>query len=84
MARSTRSSPPTGMRWSRRKLALVLYPFVAAAVAVNLFLASLLGAVLGFPVLSPLLALALSLPLGLPATWAAARWVDRLIDEAER
>lgn len=76
-------SPTTAPRWSRRKLAVVLFPFVAAAVAVNLFLASLLGAAIGLPVLSPALALALSLPLGLPATWAAARWVDGLLDQAE-
>lgn len=76
-------SPTSASRWSRRKLAVVLFPFVAAAVAVNLFLASLLGASLGVPVLPPLLALVLSLPLGIPATWAAARWVDHLLDEAE-
>lgn len=77
------SSPTSATRWSRRKLAVVLFPFVAAAVAVNLFLASLLGASFGIPVLSPLLALALSVPLGIPATWAAARWVDHLLDQAE-
>lgn len=77
------SSPTSATRWSRRKLAVVLFPFVAAAVAVNLFLASLLGASFGVPVLPPLLALLLSLPLGLPATWAAARWVDGLLDRAE-
>ncbi len=76
-------SPTSALRWSRRKLAVVLFPFVTAAVAVNLFLASLLGAAVGLPVLSPLLALVLSLPLGIPATWAAARWVDRLLDQAE-
>jgi len=75
--------PTSARRWSRRKLAVVLFPFVAAAVAVNLFLASLLGATLGLPVLSPPLALALSLPLGVPATWATARWVDGLLDQAE-
>jgi hypothetical protein len=74
--------PPSAPRWSRRKLAVVLYPFVAAAVAVNLFLASLLGAALGLPVLPPIWALILSAPLGVPATWATAIWVDRLLDEA--
>lgn len=76
--------PRTSIRWSRKKLAVVLFPFVAAAVAVNLFLASLLGTFLGAPVLSPVTCLLLSLPLGVPATWAAARWVDHLLDEAER
>lgn len=75
-------NPPSAPRWSRRKLAVVLFPFVTAAVAVNLFLASLLGAVFGLPVLSPVMALVVSVPLGLPATWAAALWVDHLLDEA--
>lgn len=79
----TERSPTTAPRWSRRKLAVVVFPFVTAAVAVNLFLASLLGASLGIPVLSPLHALALSVPLGIPAAWAAARWVDHLLDQAE-
>lgn len=74
--------PTSATRWSRGKLAVVLYPFVAAAVAINLFLASLLGVHFGVPVLSPRLALALSLPLGVPAAWMAARWVDRLLDQA--
>lgn len=76
-------SPTSANRWSRRKLAVVLFPFVAAAVAVNLFLASLLGAALGLPVLSPILALLAALPLGIPATWATTLWVDGLLDKAE-
>ena len=79
---SDRSSRPAP-RWSRRKLVAVLFPFVAAAVAVNLFLASLLGASFGFPVLPPVWALVLSVPLGLPATWATMLWVERLLDRAE-
>ncbi len=75
-------SPDQARRWSRRKLAAVLFPFVTAAVAVNLFMASLLGAAIGLPVLSPIWALIVSLPLGVPATWAARKWVDRLLDEA--
>lgn len=80
----TDGSPNPPDRWSRRKLAMVLFPFVTAAVAVNLFLASLLGAGIGLPVLSPVWALLVSLPLGVPATMATAKWVDRLLDEAER
>ena len=75
-------SPDHAGRWSRRKLALVLFPFVTAAVAVNLFLASLLGASLGLPVLSPVWAVIVSVPLGIPATLAATAWVNRLLDEA--
>lgn len=51
--------------------------------AINLFLLGLLGMAVGLPTIPPVTALWLSLPLGLPATWAAARWVRRLIDEAE-
>lgn len=69
-------------RWSRRKIAMVLYPFAATAVAINLFLLSLMSQAIGLPALPPLLALALSLPLGIPATWAFARWVEGLLDEA--
>ena len=69
--------------WTIRKLAVVFYPFAAAAVAINLFLLSLMGIVFGLPALPPLTALWLSLPLGVPATWLAAKWIRRLMDEAE-
>ena len=62
----------------------LLWPFATAAVAINLFLLGLIGLSIGLPSMQPLTALWLSLPLGLPATWAAARWVTRLIAEAER
>lgn len=61
-----------------------LWPFATAAVAINLFLLGLIGVSAGWPGIAPVTALWLSLPLGLPATWAAARWVTRLIAEAER
>lgn len=69
-------------RWSRRKIAVLLYPFAAAAVAINLFMLSLMTQVFGLTALPPVWALALSAPLGIPATWLFARWVDRLLDEA--
>lgn len=68
---------------SRRKLALLLYPFSAAAVAINLFMLGLMGQWVGLPEISPYWSVILSVPLGVPATWAAARWVRGLIDEAE-
>lgn len=74
----------TDGRWPLWKLGLLLYPFVAAAVAINLFLLGLMGQAVGLAALSPVLSLILSIPLGVPATWAAARWVRALIDEAER
>ncbi|MFV0475388.1 MAG: hypothetical protein ACK5MQ_14450 [Pikeienuella sp.] len=71
------------MRWPVWKLAMLLYVFAAAAVAINLFMLSLLMQALGFAALSPVTALAISCPLGVPAAWAAGAWVRRLLDEAE-
>lgn len=65
------------------RLAAILAPFVIAGVAINLFLLGLLLPHQGFQALSPLQSLLWAIPLGIPATWAAARWVRRLIDEAE-
>ncbi len=65
------------------KLSLLLYPFAAATVAINLFMLALAGSWLGLPTLSPWWTLALSVPLGIPAGWAAGRWVRRLMDEAD-
>ncbi len=64
------------------KLAVLLYPFAAAAVAINLFMLGLLGPSLGLPALPPVMALWLSLPLGVPAGWAAGRWARHLMDRA--
>lgn len=76
----TRSAP----RWTVGRLALLLYVFAAAAVAINLFMLGLLVQALGFPALSPVTALAAAGPLGIPAAWAAGKWVRHLLDEAER
>lgn len=65
------------------KLLLVLYPFSAAAVAINLFLLFLMLQAVGIPAMPPVVALWLSIPLGIPANWLTARWVKGLIDEAE-
>lgn len=78
----SKREPPTEARWPLWKLGALLYPFVAAAVAINLFMLGLMGQAVGLPALSPVLTLALSAPLGLPASWLAARWVRHLIDEA--
>ncbi|MEM9635290.1 MAG: hypothetical protein AAGA50_28460 [Pseudomonadota bacterium] len=69
--------------WSVKKLAIVLYPFTAGAVAINLFLLGLIGIALGFPAIPPVTAIWFSIPLGVPATWLAAKWVRGLMDEAE-
>jgi hypothetical protein len=65
------------------KLGLFLSPFTTAAVAVNLFMLSLAWQRIGLPALSPVNALLISLPLSIPVTWAAAKWVRRLMQEAD-
>lgn len=75
-----KTAPRTRSLW---RLGLLLYPFTAAAVAINLFMLGLLGQSVGLPALPPVQALIWALPLGLPATWVAARWVRSLIARAE-
>ena len=70
-------------RWPVRRLALLLYPFVALAAAVNLFFLGLMGRAVNGPVVSPLEALILGLVVGAPAAWAAGRWARRMMDEAD-
>lgn len=77
---SQRSAP----YWSAGKLAILLYIFAAAAVAINLFMLGLLLQVFGFTALSPVTALIAAGPLGVPAAWAAGRWVRHLLDEADQ
>ncbi|MFV0490196.1 MAG: hypothetical protein ACK5M4_00060 [Pseudorhodobacter sp.] len=69
--------------WPVWKLALLLYVFATAAIAINLFMLGLMLQAVGLPALSPVAALSLSCPLGIPAAWAAGRWVRRLLDEAQ-
>ena len=71
------------LRKTTTKLKLILYPFVAAAVAINLFMVFLMFQALGLPAMPPLTALILSVPLGVPATFLTAHWVQGLVDEAE-
>ena len=66
------------------RLALLLAPFVWAAVAINLFMLALMAPALGWPTLSPLVTMAFALPLAVPATWLATRWIGGLMDEADR
>jgi hypothetical protein len=65
------------------RLYLLLYPFTALAVAINLFMLGLLWQAVGLPALSPVAALLTSIPLGLPINWWVTKWVRGLIDEAE-
>ncbi|PKQ13624.1 MAG: hypothetical protein CVT70_04230 [Alphaproteobacteria bacterium HGW-Alphaproteobacteria-1] len=79
---SPRAHPTEPGRWPVWKLAVLLYPFAAPAVAINLFLAGLIAHKTGFAALPPVLALWLSVPLGVPAAWLCGRWVRGLLDEA--
>lgn len=71
-------------KWPVWKLALLLYPFAMLAVAINLYLASLIGLAVGLAQLAPGDALIWALPLGVPTAWFAGRWVRGLLDEAAR
>ena len=83
MAPATDNSDDSGGRWPVWKLALLLYPFAAAAVAINLFMLALMGQALGLPAISPVTAMIWSVPLGVPATWWCARRLRALMDEAD-
>jgi len=65
------------------RLYLLLYPFTALAVAINLFMLGLMWQAIGWPPIPPVTALVLCVPLGLPANWWVTKWVRGLIDEAE-
>ena len=65
------------------RLTLILYPFGAGAMAVNLFFASLIGSWIGGPVLTPVQSLLGGTVLGLPATWVFACHIKRLMAKAD-
>jgi len=65
------------------RLTLILYPFGAGAMAVNLFFASLIGSWIGGPVLTPVQSLLGGAVLGIPATWIFARHIKRLMAKAD-
>jgi hypothetical protein len=70
--------------WPVRGIALVLYPFGAGAMAVNVFFASLIGSRVGLPVLSSPASIVIGAMIGAPATWWFARHIRNLVDEADR
>ena len=72
-------SAPLGVGW----ITLLLYPFGAGAVAINLFMAGLIGPWFGLPVLSPERALWGGAVLGVPVTWLFARHIRALMDKAD-
>ncbi len=76
-------TPQKPGRWPVRRLFLLLYPFAAAAVAINLFMLALMWQAVGLPALTPIQALLASVPLGIPAGWWCARRLRALMDEAD-
>lgn len=72
------------MSWSVRRITLLLYPFGAGAMAVNVFFASLLGSWLGLPVLTTAASIGVGGVLAVPLTWLFARHIRSLMDEADQ
>ncbi|MEP2531533.1 hypothetical protein [Shimia sp.] len=72
-----------GPYWSVQRLSIWFFPFAWGAVAINLFLIGLMWQAIDLPVIAPVAAILLSFPLAFPATWACARWIRGLMDEAE-
>ncbi len=70
--------------WSLLKLALALYPFMVGAMAINLFMLSLLWAWVGFPVLNPVRATTGGCIIAIPVSYVFARRVRDLIAQANR
>ena len=77
------TTPPDDARWPIWRLALLLYPFAGAAVAINVFMIGLIGLSVGLPSLPPVAALGAGALIGIPAARWAARRVRALIDEAD-
>ncbi|MFT4959549.1 MAG: hypothetical protein ACI92Z_000625 [Paracoccaceae bacterium] len=70
--------------WSVRRITLVLYPFGAGVMALNVFFASLIGSWIGWPVLAPIPSLAIGAVLGLPTTLWFARYIKGLMRQAAK
>jgi len=70
-------------RWPIWKLGILLYPFAAGAVAINLFMVSLMGQTIGLSVVSPESSVIWGIVLGVPAAWASGKWARHLMDKAD-
>jgi hypothetical protein len=66
------------------RLFLILYPFGAGAMAVNVFFASLIWSWIGWPVLTPVQSVVGGAMLGVPSTWAFARHIRSLMEKADQ
>lgn len=72
-----------GRGWGVGALTLVLYPFGAGAVAINLYFLTLITSFLNWDVMSPNMAVIGGAILGVPATWVFARHIRALMDRAD-
>ena len=72
---------PSGLPFG--KLYVLLFVFTMGAVAINLFMLSLMSQAIGLSAVSPTTALLLAVPLTFPANWLVTRWVRGLMDEAD-
>jgi len=81
--RSPSPKAPATEQAAPLRLYLLLYPFTALAVAINLFMLALMWQAVGLPALSPVTALLLCVPLGIPVNLWVTRWVKGLMDEAD-
>ncbi len=70
--------------WSASTIAILLYPFGAGAMAVNIFFASLIGSWVGLPVISTWWSIAIGAIIGAPVAYVFARYIRTLMDKAER
>jgi hypothetical protein len=68
---------------TQRRLAILLFPFGAGAMAVNLFFASLIWSWIGWPVLTPVQSVLGGLVLGVPVTLVFARHILSLMEQAD-
>ena len=71
------------MTWSVGKLAAAMYPLGAGAMAVNSFMASLIGSWIGLPVLSTSQSIVVGGVVAAPLTLWFARYIRGLMDEAD-
>ena len=77
------TTPPDHIRWPLWWLWLLLYPFVALAAWIDLFMIGLLATWIGLPNLSPFNAFLVSLVVALPAAYGTALWLRSLLRRAE-
>ena len=69
--------------WTIWRLSAWFFVFVWGAVAIILYFVGLMWQAIGWTAIDPVTTILVSFPLAFPATWATARWIRGLMDEAE-